>query len=316
MTTKHKNLKRNLAVISLAILCCFLVTTAQPVNSILPIVIYGLVLGISLIAEYLYLNYWFSQNAPEEGATLETYLALYYNKVLDSFTAINGELANMAEVFPTTKYFFARKAETTAMTYVNESTFPTWKVLNGSGIYSQLVNITDAYFKGTNAVFDGLSNETAYYFLNEFGDLKVVTDEGDQISGLTGIYAYHMACMQWCRWWVGGGGGNTGQGTNQSFQMISNSSYLIIELKNYQSGAITSYSNRINLTLTTTSGQNNPTTGNSSITHSWLMEKTTPLNQYIALVIPSGSWNVNMQMGDLANVAITGDYHIQDGAIF
>lgn len=117
----------------------------------------GILWGMSLVAAFL-LGYVAAPGSVHEQAKaavagaaycppaveVNDYLAQYGWTLDTQLGAVAMDVKHHADLLPATAYYFGRKAQYVAQYFVNESSFPTDKVLTQAGVYRELANITYA----------------------------------------------------------------------------------------------------------------------------------------------------------------------------
>lgn len=160
--------ERSFAVIALALFCCFLVGSAQPVHAVIPLIPFALgMLAGSVLVGWLLGVF----TTPYPGISPLDLLQNFYSAKVNEFRALTTGLNNTAEALEGVSYYLSRKATTTAQMYINESTFPANKVLNVSGILTEASNEYFSYIQSYQYIFDDIRRYTSASLTGDYASL-------------------------------------------------------------------------------------------------------------------------------------------------
>lgn len=149
--------KRSVAVMALAIICIGLMVAAQPVQSFvfIPLIVFSLSVLAGFVTAYLLDTY----RPPRPGITADSALSLFFNSKNNEFSSLTTAMKDEASSLDAMGYYLGRKTEYAAMSYLDDTLYPTypkWIILNNS-IYPELSTMWYNLMQGyTSAAQDAI----------------------------------------------------------------------------------------------------------------------------------------------------------------
>jgi len=165
--------------------------TAQPVQSFGPLIIFGLAILAGVVTGYII----DTMTPPPAGVDKDDHLELFYHAKDNELRSLTITLMDQCSSIDTMGYYLGRKTEYAAMSYLNDTLYPTypkWQILNAS-ILPELSQMWHNLIGGyTSSIQDSVryAQETFTGELSEL-DLKF-----DSTSVKTGSNDFRLMCIQ------------------------------------------------------------------------------------------------------------------------
>jgi hypothetical protein len=272
-----KHTKRNLGIMALAILCVYLAGSVTPVvKATETIVMYF----FSLSAMGLAIGSWLANIflPPPAGVTADSHLSLFYHAKDNEFRSLTTTMLDQSSSIDVMGYYLGRKTEYAAMSYLNNTLYPTypkWQILNAS-ILPELIDMQGALIGGyTSSVQDAVryAKETFTGALNGL-DLQV---DASSVKAMTNDFEVLYGFLI----------DSPGHTINNVAYVVTNNSMVTYY---GQAGGSTFYTTSI--TLTDVFNASNTITFSSDNDHGAGMGW-----QGKSQVLPYGIWNISTQSG-------------------